>query len=552
MSSLDELKTERERWEKANLAKNPMAPAKTTSGLDVDVVYTPADLGDFDYQKDLGFPGEFPYTRGVYPSMFRGSLWSMRQYAGFADAEESNRRFKYLLEQGQGGLSVAFDLPTQMGFDSDNPMVKAEVGRVGVALDTLRDMEILFEGIPLDKITMSFTINSTAAIILAMYLAVAEKQGVPMSKVGGTLQNEILKEFIARGTYIFPPRPSLRLVVDIIDFCKDKVARMNTINFSGYHVREAGANAVQEVAYCLSSAIAYIEEVLKRGVNFDDFGPRLAFHLIVGLDFFEEIAKIRAARRLWAKIAKERFNAKNPRSMMLRLFCGSSAREATSREPLNNIVRATIDMLGIVFAGAQSASILSYDEAYTIPTEESALISLRTQQIIGYETGIAKVVDPLGGSYYLESLTSRLEKEMKKLMDEIDSLGGMLRCIETGKIQMDVSKNAYEIEKKKQNGEIVIVGVNKFIDEQKQEEEVVLTKIDPNLTRKQIEKLQKVKSERNNPKVKDALKVLKEKAKGTENLVPAIQDAVREYATIGEICDTLREVFGEHTESAVL
>jgi methylmalonyl-CoA mutase N-terminal domain/subunit len=552
MSTLDELKKERERWEKANLTKNPVAPAKTTSGLDVDVVYTPADLGDFDYQKDLGFPGEFPYTRGVYPSMFRGSLWSMRQYAGFADAEESNKRFKYLLDQGQSGLSVAFDLPTQMGFDSDNPMVKAEVGRVGVAVDTLRDMEILFEGIPLDKITTSFTINSTAAVILAMYLAVAEKQGVPMSKVGGTLQNEILKEFIARGTYIFPPRPSLRLVVDIIDFCKDNVARMNTINFSGYHVREAGANAVQEVAYCLSSAIAYIEEVLKRGVNFDDFGPRLAFHLIVGLDFFEEIAKIRAARRLWAKIAKERFNAKNPRSMMLRLFCGSSAREATSREPLNNIVRATIDMLGIVFAGAQSASILSYDEAYTIPTEESALISLRTQQIIGYETGIAKVVDPLGGSYYLESLTHRLEKEMKKLMDEIDSLGGMLRCIETGKIQMDVSKNAYEIEKKKQNGEIVIVGVNKFVDEQKQDEEVVLTKIDPNLTRKQIEKLQKVKSERNNPKVKDALKVLKEKAKGTENLVPAIQDAVREYATIGEICDTLREVFGEHTESAVL
>jgi methylmalonyl-CoA mutase N-terminal domain/subunit len=552
MSSLDELKKERERWEKASLTKNPVAPAKTTSGLDVDVVYTPADLGDFDYQKDLGFPGEFPYTRGVYPSMFRGNLWSMRQYAGFADAEESNKRFKYLLEQGQSGLSVAFDLPTQMGFDSDNPMVKAEVGRVGVAVDTLRDMEILFEGIPLDKITTSFTINSTAAIILAMYLAVAEKQGVPMSKVGGTLQNEILKEFIARGTYIFPPRPSLRLVVDIIDFCKDKVARMNTINFSGYHVREAGANAVQEVAYCLSSAIAYIEEVLKRGVNFDDFGPRLAFHLIVGLDFFEEIAKIRAARRLWAKIAKERFNAKNPRSMMLRLFCGSSAREATLREPLNNIVRATIDMLGIVFAGAQSASILSYDEAYTIPTEESALISLRTQQIIGYETGIAKVVDPLGGSYYLESLTNRLEKEMKKLMDEIDSLGGMLRCIETGKIQMDVSKNAYEIERKKQNGEVVVVGVNKFVDEQKQDEEVVLTKIDPNITRKQIEKLQKVKSERNNAKVKDALRVLKEKAKGTENLVPAIQDAVREYASIGEICDTLREVFGEHTESAVL
>jgi len=552
MSQLDELKKEREKWEKTNLAKNPVTPAKTTSGLDIDVVYTPAELGDFDYQKDLGLPGEYPFTRGVYPTMFRGSLWSMRQYAGFADAEESNKRFKYLLEQGQTGLSVAFDLPTQMGFDSDNPMVRADVGRVGVAVDTLRDMEVLFDGIPLDKITTSFTINSTAAIILAMYLAVAEKQGVPLEKVGGTLQNEILKEYIARGTFIFPPRPSLRLVVDIIDYCKDKVPRMNTINFSGYHVREAGANAIQEVAYCLSSAITYIEEVLKRGINFDDFGPRLAFHLIVGLDFFEEIAKIRAARRLWAKIAKERFKAKNPRSMMLRLFCGSSAREATLREPINNIIRATIDMLGIVFAGAQSASILSYDEAYTIPTEESALISLRTQQIIGYETGIAKVVDPLGGSYYLESLTNRLEKEIKKVMDEIDSLGGMLRCIETGKIQMDVLKNAYEIEKRKQSGETVVVGVNKFVDEQRRDEEIVLTKIDPSLVKKQIERLTQTKAKRDKKKVERALKVLKEKATGTENLVPSIQEAIKEYATVGEICDTLREVFGEHQESVVL
>ena len=549
---MEEIKREREKWEKAMLAKNPVTPAKTTSGLDIDVVYTPADLEEFDYGKDLGFPGEFPFTRGVYPTMYRGNLWSMRQYAGFADAEESNRRFKYLLDQGQSGLSVAFDLPTQTGFDSDNPMVKNDVGRVGVVVDTLRDMEILFDNIPLDKITTSFTINATAAIILAMYLAVAEKQGVPMDKVGGTLQNEMLKEFIARGTFIFPPKPSLRLVVDIIDFCKDKVPRMNTINFSGYHVREAGANAIQEVAYCLSSAITYIEEVLKRGIDIDEFAPRIAFHLIVGLDFFEEIAKIRAARRLWAKIARERFKAKNPRSMMLRLFLGSAAREATLREPLNNIIRATIDMMGIVFAGAQSASILSYDEAYTIPTEESALISLRTQQIIGYETGVAKVVDPLGGSYYLESLTHRIEKEIKKLMDEIDASGGMLRCIETGKIQMDVSKNAYEMEKKKQSGEVVIVGVNKFVDEQKQDEEVVLTKIESNLTKKQIERLHQVKSQRNNQKVQAALKVLKQKAMGTENLVPAIQEAVKEYATVGEICDTLREVFGEHSESVVL
>jgi methylmalonyl-CoA mutase N-terminal domain/subunit len=552
MSSLDEIRKKREEWEKAHLKKNPVSPAKTTSGIDVDVVYTPSDLEDFDYLMDLGFPGEFPFTRGVYPTMYRGNLWSMRQYAGFADAEESNRRFKYLLEQGQTGLSVAFDLPTQMGFDSDNPMVKADVGRVGVAVDTLRDMEILFDGIPLDKITTSFTINATAAIILAMYLAVAERQGVPMEKVGGTLQNEILKEYIARGTFIFPPSPSIRLVVDIIDFCKDRVPRMNTINFSGYHVREAGANAIQEVAYCLSSAITYIEEVMKRGIGFDDFGPRLAFHLIVGLDFFEEIAKIRAARRLWAKIAKERFKAKNPRSMMLRLFCGSSAREATFREPLNNIIRATIDMMGIVFAGAQSASILSYDEAYTIPTEESALISLRTQQIIGYETGIAKVADPLGGSYYLEHLTNELEKEIKTLMDEIDNAGGMLRCIETGKIQMDVSRNAYEIERKKQSGETVVVGVNKFIDESRQDEEIVLTKIDPNLAREQIERLHQVKFQRDSDKAAKTLRVLKEKAMGTENLVPAIQDAVREYATVGEICDALREVFGEHQESVVL
>ena len=552
MNSLDEIRKKREAWEKAQLAKNPVPPAMTTSGIDADVVYTPSDLEDFDYLRDLGFPGEFPYTRGVYPTMYRGSLWSMRQYAGFADAEESNRRFKYLLAQGQTGLSVAFDLPTQMGFDSDNPMVKSDVGRVGAAVDTLRDMEILFDGIPLDKITTSFTINATAAVILAMYLAVAEKQGVPKEKVGGTLQNEILKEYIARGTFIFPPRPSLRLVVDIIDFCKDRVPRMNTINFSGYHVREAGANAIQEAAYCLSSAITYIEEVLKRGIDFDDFGPRLAFHLIVGLDFFEEIAKIRAARRLWAKIARERFKAKNARSMMLRLFCGSSAREATLREPLNNIIRATIDMMGIVFAGAQSASILSYDEAYTIPTEESALISLRTQQIIGYETGVTKVADPLGGSYYLEHLTNRMEKEIKTLIDEIDAAGGMLRCIETGKIQMDVLKNAYEIEKKKQCGEIAIVGVNKFVDEQKQDEQVVLTKIDPILVQKQIEKLRNIKSERDNQKVKTALMKLKEKAQGNENLVPPIQEAVREYATVGEICDTLREVFGEHAEAVVL
>lgn len=547
---MESIKDEKKRWEKANFKKEP-SPACTTSGLDLNTLYTPDDLIDSDYMRDLGFPGEYPFTRGVYPTMYRGNLWSMRQYAGFADAEESNKRFKYLLEQGQTGLSVAFDLPTQMGYDSDNPMVKNDVGRVGVAIDTLQDMEVLFEDIPLDKITTSFTINATAAVILAMYMAVAEKQGVPLPVLGGNIQNEILKEFMARGTYIYPPKPSLRLVVDIIDYCRKNAPRINTINFSGYHVREAGANAFQEAAYCLASAITYIDEVIKRGIDIDDFAPRIAFHLIVGLDFFEEIAKIRATRRLWAKIAKERFKAKNPKSMMLRLFCGSSAREATMREPLNNIIRATVDMMGIVFSGAQSASILSYDEAYTIPTEESALISLRTQQILGYETGIAKVADPLGGSYFLENLTNRMEKGIEKLIDEIDKQGGILACIESGKIQTDISKSAYEIEKKKQSGEIVVVGVNKFVDEKKQDEDVVLQTIDTGMAKNQFEKLSRIKANRDNERVSQALASLKEAARGTDNLMPYVQDAVRSYATIGEICDAMRTVFGEYKESVV-
>jgi len=547
---VESIKDEKDRWEKTNFKKQPSS-ACTTSGLDLKTLYTPVDLDDFDYMRDLGFPGEYPFTRGVYPTMYRGNLWSMRQYAGFADAEESNKRFKYLLEQGQTGLSVAFDLPTQMGYDSDNPMVKNDVGRVGVAIDTLEDMEILFDGIPLDKITTSFTINATAAVILAMYMAVAEKQGVPLNVLGGNIQNEILKEFMARGTYIYPPKPSLRLVVDIIDYCKEHAPRVNTINFSGYHVREAGANAFQEAAYCLASAITYIDEVIKRGIDIDDFAPRIAFHLIVGLDFFEEIAKIRATRRLWAKIAKERFKAKNPKSMMLRLFCGSSAREATLREPLNNIIRATVDMMGIVFSGAQSASILSYDEAYTIPTEESALISLRTQQILAYETGIAKVADPFGGSYFLENLTTRMEKGIEVMIDEIDKQGGILACIESGKIQADISKNAYEIEKKKQSGEIIVIGVNKFVDEKKQDEEVVLQAIDPSMARKQLEKLSRIKTSRDNERVAKVLASLKEAAKGTDNLMPYVRDAVRSYATIGEICDALRVVFGEYKESVV-
>jgi methylmalonyl-CoA mutase N-terminal domain/subunit len=444
---------------------------------------------------------------------------------------------------------VAFDLPTQIGYDSDDPLIEEEVGKVGVAVDTLKDMEIIFDGIPLDKITTSFTINPTAAIILAMYIAVAEKQGVSVEKIGGTLQNDILKEYLARGTQIFPPRPSLRLTTDIIEYCKDHVPRMNTISISGYHVREAGANAIQEVAYCLASAIVYVEDVLKRGMGIDEFGPRLSFIFACGPDLFEEVAKFRAARRIWARIAKERFQAKDPRSMMLRFHAGCMASYFTAREPLNNIIRGTICALSGILGGVNSLHVTSYDEAYATPTEDAARISLRTQQILGYETGITKVADPLGGSFYVEALTDRMAEEITGLMEKIEKDGGMLACIEKGEIQQAVLQQAYESEKMIKNGKTIRVGENKFLSKTEKESELVLQKADPEAVRQQMERLRKIKAERDHGEVRESLASVKEAAATGKNLVPPLIRAVKSYATNGEMVGALKEVFGEYRET---
>ncbi len=549
MEMLEEIERKKKQWEKELLHKKKFSSATTSWGHDLDVVYTPDNLKDMEYLRDIGFPGDFPFVRGVYPSMYRGKLWTMRQYAGFGTAEETNTHFKYLLEQGNTGLSVAFDLPTQVGLDSDNPLAKDEVGRVGVAVDTLKDMEIIFDGIPLDKITTSFTINPTASIILAMYIAVAEKQGVSPEKIGGTLQNDILKEYLARGTQIFPPGPSLRLIGDIIEYCKDNVPRMNTISICGYHMREAGCSLIHEVAYCLLDAIVYVEEALKRGINIDEFAPRLSFLLGCGISLFEEVAKIRAARRLWAKIVKNRFKAKNPNSMKMRIFSGCLATAFTAKEPLNNIARGTIMSLVAALAGCNAIHTTSYDEAYAIPTEKAVRTALRTQQIIAYETDVASVADPMGGSYFLEYLTNRIEEEVEKEMKRIEEKGGILKGIEDGTIQQDIFRQAFELEEKIQRGEKVIVGVNKFVSDEK-EQEVELHRPSKDVLEKQILNLKKVREERDNDEVKQALAEIRRVAAGKGNLMGPILWAVHEYATIGEICDALKEVFGEYREMA--
>lgn len=552
MNSLDQIQNEGERWKREYLGKKSLPEEKSTSGIPLKVIYTPLDIQTIDFLGKIGFPGEYPFTRGVYPTMYRGNLWTMRQYAGFATPEETNQRYKNLLAQGQPGLSVAFDLPTQCGYDSDDPLIEEEVGKVGVAVDTLRDMEIIFEGIPLDKITTSFTINPTASIILAMYIAVAEKQGVPVKKIGGTLQNDILKEYLARGTQIFPPRPSLRLIADIIEYCKDHVPRMNTISISGYHVREAGANAIQEVAYCLSSAVVYVEEVLKRGIRIDEFAPRLSFIFSCGMDLFEEVAKFRAARQLWAQIARERFGAQDPRSMMLRFFAGTMASAYTAREPLNNIVRATICALSGILGGVNALHVTGYDEAYATPTEESTRMALRVQQILAYETGVSKVADPLGGSYYLEALTDRMAGEIRQVIKKIEEDGGMLSCIEKGKIQQAVLQQAYETTKMIQNGEKVRVGENKFQAKDLREPDLALQKADPQVLKYQVERLRKVKAERDERKVKEALLEVKDAASSEKNLLPPLIKAVKAYATNGEMVNALKEVFGEYREAGNL
>jgi methylmalonyl-CoA mutase N-terminal domain/subunit len=519
---------------------------KTTSDIEFKRLFTPMDVEGVDYLNDLGFPGEYPFTRGVQPTMFRGRHWTMRQYAGFGTAEDTNKRYKYLLDHGQTGLSVAFDLPTQIGYDSDHELSFGEVGKTGVAIDSLKDMEILFDGIPLDKVSTSMTINSTAATMLCMYIAVAEKQGVAAEKLQGTIQNDILKEYIARGTYIYPPTPSMRIVTDIFAFCKEKVPQWNTISISGYHMREAGSSAVQEVAFTLADGITYVAAAIKAGLDVDAFASRLSFFFNCHNNFLEEIAKFRAARRLWARIMKERFGAKNPSSLMMRFHTQTAGCTLTAQQPFNNIVRVAYQALAAVLGGTQSLHTNSFDEALALPTEEAVRVALRTQQIVASETNVADTIDPLAGSYMIESLTSQIEDGAKKYINKIDELGGVIKAIETGYIQNEIQNSAYQYQKDVEKGEQVVVGLNKFTVEEKPLGN--LLRVDPEKERFQKEKLSKVKAERDNSAVQTALKKLQAAAQGADNLLPLTLEAVKVYATLGEIADVLRGVFGEYRE----
>jgi methylmalonyl-CoA mutase N-terminal domain/subunit len=536
-----------------SIAKVPerKSPFMSTSGYEIKRVYTPEDIQDLDYVEDLGFPGDYPYTRGVQPTMYRARFWTMRQYAGFGTAEESNKRYKYLLQQGQTGLSVAFDLPTQIGYDSDDPMAEGEVGRVGVAIDSLEDMEILFDGIPLDQVSTSMTINSTAMILLAMYIAVAEKQGVSQDKLSGTIQNDILKEYIARGTYIYPPEPSMRLITDIFEYCSKYMPKWNPISISGYHIREAGSTAVQEVAFTLADGIAYVEAAIKKGLDPNVFGKRLSFFFAAHNNFLEEIAKFRAARRLWAKIMKNRFGVTDPEAMKLRFHTQTGGSTLTAQQPLNNIIRVTIQALAAVLGGTQSLHTNSYDEALGLPTEESARIALRTQQIIAYESGVADTIDPLGGSYVVEAMTNEIEKRAMEYIEKIDQMGGMIKAIESGYVQKEIHESAYKHQLAVEKGEEIIVGVNKFQIEEDLKQTQIL-KVDPELEKKQKERLKKLKERRDNEKVKKLLNKIKEVAATDENLFPYVLEAVKAYATVGEISNALREVFGEYTETVII
>ncbi len=522
----------------------------TNSNQEVDRLYTESDIQDLDYLEDLGFPGQYPYTRGVQPTMYRGRLWTMRQYAGFGNAEESNKRYKYLLSQGQTGLSVAFDLPTQIGYDSDQPLSQGEVGKVGVAIDSLKDMELLFNGIPLDKVSTSMTINAPASVLLAMYIAVAEKQGVSPEKLSGTIQNDILKEYVARGTYIFPPQPSMRLITNIFEFCSANLPRWNTISISGYHIREAGATAIQEVAFTLANGIAYVEAAINAGLDVDEFAPRLSFFFNAHNDLLEEVAKFRAARRLWARIMKERFKAKKPKSLMLRFHTQTGGSTLTAQQPDNNIVRVTLQALAAVLGGTQSLHTNSRDEALALPSEDSVRIALRTQQIVAHESGVAETIDPLAGSYYVESLTNSIEQKAREYIEKIDQLGGSPKAIEKGYIQQEIQDSAYRYQMDVESGRRIVVGVNKFQIEE--EPPKGLLKVDPEVGRKQEEQLKELKSSRDNLAVQEALKELETKAKTDENVMPAVIKCVKCYATLGEICDTLRGVFGEYKASVII
>lgn len=511
-------------------------------------LYTPLDIEDFDYGEKLGFPGQYPFTRGVQPTMYRGRLWTMRAYAGFATAEETNARYKYLLEAGQTGLSVAMDLPTQIGLDSDHELSHGEVGKVGVAIDSLADMEALFDGIPLDKVSTSMTINGPAAVLLAMYVAVAEKQGVKPEALKGTIQNDILKEYIARGTYIFPPRPSMRLITDTFEYCSKNIPKWNTISVGAYHIREAGASEVQEIAFAFTNAMAYIDAAIKAGQKVDDFAPGISWIFTAGLDFFGEVAKFRAARRLWARIMKERYGASVPKAQMLRVHVHTAGSVLTAQQPLNNVVRITWQALSAVLGGIQSMACCAYDEAIALPTEESATLALRTQQLLAYESGVTDTIDPLAGSYYIETLTDKIEKEAYDYIDKIDRMGGAVAAIEQGYMQQEMAAHAYEYQHEVELGKRTVIGVNKFNDSKKLAEQDVLT-ADLSVGERQIARLEKMKAARDNEAVKAALEKLREAAKGTENLMPYLIDAVKTYATLGEICGVLREEFGEYKQS---
>ena len=545
----------KERWEREIVEPvlhwHPERPDRfeTSSGIEVERVYTPKEV-ETKYVEDLGFPGQYPFTRGVYPTMYRGRLWTMRQYAGYATAAESNRRYKYLLSQGQTGLSVAFDLPTQIGYDSDQPLAEGEVGKVGVAIDSLADMEVLFEGIPLDKVSTSMTINATAAILLAMYIAVAKKQGIDPQSLRGTIQNDILKEYVARGTYIFPPKPSMRIITDTFSYCKEHLPYWNTISISGYHIREAGATAVQEVAFTLVNAIAYVEAAIQAGLSVDEFAGRISFFFNAHNDFLEEVAKFRAARRLWARIMRERFEAHDPHSWMLRFHTQTAGCTLTAQQPDNNVVRVALQALAAVLGGTQSLHTNSRDEALSLPTEKSVQIALKTQQIIAHESGVANTIDPLAGSYYVEALTNEIESSAQEYIEKIDGLGGALAAIERGFIQREIQESAYRYQRAVEQGEQIVVGVNEFVVQ----EEATLRrlKVDPAVQEQQIERLRAIRERRDSEKVQSLLTRLRGTAQGQENLLPTILECVEAYATLGEICGVLREVFGEYKPSLAL
>lgn len=531
-----------------SIEKNPERMKEFTSAsfTPVNPIYTPLDLKNDSYD-EIGLPGHYPYTRGVQPTMYRGKFWTMRQYAGFGTAAESNERYKYLLAQGQAGLSVAFDLPTQIGYDSDDPISDGEVGKVGVAIDTLADMELLFGGIPLDKVSTSMTINAPASVLLALYIAVAEKNGVDRSAISGTIQNDILKEYIARGTYIFPPKPSMRLITNIFEYCTKETPKWNTISISGYHIREAGSTAAQEVGFTLADGIAYVEAAQKAGLDVDKFAGRLSFFFNAHNDLLEEVAKYRAARRLWAKIMRERFKAKDPRSWMLRFHTQTAGSTLTAQQVDNNIVRVTIQTLAAVLGGTQSLHTNSKDEALALPTEAAVRIALRTQQIVANESGVTNTIDPLGGSYYVESMTDQIERDAEEYIAKIDSQGGAAQAIENCFQQGEIQKAAYQYEKDVDSKKRIVVGVNKFTLEEPPPTN--LLKIDMRVQTEQIKFLKQVKAERSNDEVLQKLAVLKTAAQGEANLMPLILDAVKVYASVGEICNTLREVFGEYKET---